>query len=221
MITDQTPSSSWKRSFLTIGIGQTFSLIGSSAAQFALIWWLASETGSPLLMAFSGLLAFLPQLLLGPFAGVWIDRWPRKYVTISADLFIGLVALAFAGYFHFAQPPYWSACLVLGLRAIGSVFHTPAIQAIVPLLVPREELVRANGWSQFMQSGAFMLGPVLGAALYAVLPLYAIMIFDFVGAVIASLCMAVITVPEVPIAADRTPHFFSELRAGAAIFVQD
>lgn len=90
MITDQTPSSSWKRSFLTIVIGQTFSLIGSSAAQFALIWWLASETGSPLLMAFSGLLAFLPQLLLGPFAGVWIDRWPRKYVTISADLFIGL-----------------------------------------------------------------------------------------------------------------------------------
>lgn len=221
MITDQTPSSSWKRSFLTIVIGQTFSLIGSSAAQFALIWWLASETGSPLLMAFSGLLAFLPQLLLGPFAGVWIDRWPRKYVTISADLFIGLVALAFAGYFHFAQPPYWSACLVLGLRAIGSVFHTPAIQAIVPLLVPREELVRANGWSQFMQSGAFMLGPVLGAALYAVLPLYAIMIFDFVGAVIASLCMAVINVPEVPMAADRTPHFFSELRAGAAIFVQD
>ena len=72
-----------------------------------------------------------------------------------------------------------------------------------------------------MQSGAFMLEPVLGAALYAVLPLYAIMIFDFVGAVIASLCMAVITVPEVPIAADRTPHFFSELRAGAATFVQD
>lgn len=49
-----------------------------------------------------------------------------------------------------------------GLRAIGEVFQTPAVQAVVPLIVPREELVRANAWDQFWQSGALMLGPVLG-----------------------------------------------------------
>ena len=220
-MTQQTHNSYWKCSFLTIALGQAFSLIGSSAAQFALIWWLASETGSALIMAFSGLMAFLPQLILGPFAGVWIDRLKRKYVAIGADLFIGLVALIFAGYLYWAEPPYWSVCLVLGLRAIGGVFHTPAIQAIVPLLVPREELVRANGWSQFMQSGAYMLGPVLGAALYAVLPLSAIMVFDFAGAVIASSTLAITAVPEVKKMADEQPHFFSELRAGAAVFIQD
>ena len=88
-MTQQTHNSYWKRSFLTIALGQAFSLIGSSAAQFALIWWLASETGSALIMAFSGLMAFLPQLILGPFAGVWIDRLKRKYVAIGAYLFIG------------------------------------------------------------------------------------------------------------------------------------
>ena len=214
-------SSSWKRSFLTIALGQTFSLIGSSAAQFALIWWLASETGSALMMALSGFLAFLPQLLLGPFAGVWIDRLKRKYVVIAADMFIGLVALAFAAYFHFAQPPYWTACVVLGLRAVGGVFHTPAIQAIVPLLVPKEELVRANGWSQFMQSGAFMLGPVLGALLYAVWPLSLIMVFDFAGALIASVCLAVVPIKDITGSNHQTPHFWQELRAGAAVFVKD
>ena len=50
---------SWKRKFLTISIGQMISLIGSSAVQFSLIWWIASETGSPIMMGLSGLVAFL------------------------------------------------------------------------------------------------------------------------------------------------------------------
>ena len=164
---NQYSQNNWKRNFLTIAGGQTVSLIGSAAVQFSLIWWLASETGSPIMMSIAGVFAFLPQLILGPFVGVWVDRLSRKTVIIAADLFIGLVALVFALVFLFDTPPYWSVCVVLGIRAIGNVFHSPAIQAAVPMLVPQQELVRANGWSQFMQSGAFLLGPVLGAAMYA------------------------------------------------------
>lgn len=127
-----------------------------------MIWWLSTKTNSPLMLALAGLAAFVPQLILGPFAGVWIDRMKRKRVVIAADLFMGTVAALFSLCFLFTSPPAWSVCLVLGIRAVGTVFHTPAMQALVPLLVPREELVRANGWSQFFQSGAFMLGPVLG-----------------------------------------------------------
>ena len=188
--------SRWKQKFLTIAAGQTVSLIGSSAVQFSLIWWLASETGSPMMMALSGLVAFLPQIFLGPFAGVWIDRLKRKHVAIAADMFIGLVAVVFAVLLWVGHPPYWSACAVLGIRALGSVFHTPAIQSIVPQLVPPDKLVRANGWNQFMQSGAFMLGPVIGAAMYAALPLPVILLTDFIGACAASLTMAVVTIPE-------------------------
>lgn len=57
-------TNSWRKSFLTIAIGQAVSLIGSSSRQFALIWWLASQSGSPMTMALAGLFAFLPQLLL-------------------------------------------------------------------------------------------------------------------------------------------------------------
>ena len=112
----------WRRSFFTVIAGQTVSLLGSSAVQFSLIWWLASETASPMMLAFSGLMAFLPQMLLGPFAGVWIDRLKRKAVLIGADLFTGAVAAAFAALFVvMEQPPYWTACLALGLRAVGGV----------------------------------------------------------------------------------------------------
>lgn len=206
---------------MTIAAGQAVSLIGSSAVQFALIWWLSSETGSPMMLAFSGLMAFLPQMLLGPFAGVWVDRLKRKTVVITADLFMGFVALAFAASFLGGPPPFWSACVVLGIRAVGNVFHTPAIQAIVPMLAPKEELVRANGWSQFLQSGAFMLGPVLGALMYGVLPMPVILLTDFAGALVASAAVAVVKIPEIQREAAQKPRFWREMREGASALWQD
>lgn len=211
----------WKRSFLTIAAGQTVSLIGSSAVQFSLIWWLASETGSPLMMSLAGFMAFLPHMLLGPFVGVWIDRWKRKTVIICADLFIGLVAAGFAVAFLVGKPPFWTACLVLGVRSLGEVFHAPAIQAAVPMLVPKEELVRANGWSQFMQSGAFMLGPVLGAAMYAALPMPVILLSDLLGAVAAAGTVAAVKIPELAHEKQEQPHFLRELREGAATLLRE
>lgn len=211
----------WKKGFLTIAIGQTISLIGSSAVQFSLIWWLASETSSPLMMSLAGLLAFLPQLLLGPFAGVWVDRLHRKTVIICADLFIGFVAIIFAFSFLLWSPPYWLACVVLGVRAIGNVFHSPAIQATVPMLVPKEELVRANGWNQFMQSGAFMLGPVIGATMYGVLPMPIILLSDFVGAIIACITVAVVKIPEIERPKQSRPNYISEMKEGVSVYLND
>ena len=213
----------WRRSFFTVIAGQTVSLLGSSAVQFSLIWWLASETASPMMLAFSGLLAFLPQMLLGPFAGVWIDRLKRKTVLIGADLFTGLVATAFAAmFFVMEQPPYWTACVALGLRAVGGVFHTPAMQATIPLLVPREELVRAGGWGQFLQSGSFMLGPVIGAAMYAALPLPVILLTDLFGALVAALAVALVRLPELPLRRDAAaPNVLRELKEGAAVYARD
>jgi len=122
------------------------------------------------MMSLAGVFAFLPQLILGPFVGVWIDRLSRKTVIIVADLFIGLVALVFALFFLFDEPPYWSACVVLGFRAIGNVFHSPAIQAAVPMLVPQQELVRADRKLSIVTS-ATLLGMVFYAPLSTYYPL--------------------------------------------------
>lgn len=211
----------WEKSFLIIAIGEAISEIGSYAVQFSLIWWIASKTSSPLMLALSGLSAFLPQLFLGPFAGVWIDRLRRKTVIILADLFIGMVATVYAVFFLFGNPPYWSACAVLGIRAVANVFYTPAIQSVIPMLVPKQDLIRANGWLQFMQSGALMLGPVLGAALYAVLPLPVILLSDLVGALAASISIGIIKIPELKPEQHQTSNFIKEMTEGIEIFLHD
>ena len=212
---------SWKRGFLTIAAGQAVSLVGSSAVQFALIWWLSSETGSAMMLALAGLMAFLPQLLLGPFVGVWVDRLSRKKVCVAADLFTGLAAAGFALYFILDTPPYWMACVVLGFRGLAGVFQAPAVTAIMPMLVPREELVRAGGLTQFIQSGAFMLGPVLGAWMYAALPMPVILLTDLAGALAASLAMLAVKVPDPQSMGQPARHFLAEMRQGLAVLRKD
>lgn len=221
-------TSRWKARFFTITAGQTVSLIGSSAVQFALIWWLASETQSPMILGISGLAAFLPITFLSPIAGVWADRFNRKTICICADLFIGLSALVFAGFMWKYKVPSQYVILVLFLRGIGDTFHQPSIRAIVPQLVPPESLVNANGWSQFMQSGAFMLGPVLGAALLAALPMPIILLTDTLGAVAASAMLGVVKIPALEKTGSGEHHkiqekgsFFRELKEGAQVYLED
>lgn len=213
-------NASWKRPFFTIAAGQAVSLIGSSAVQFTMIWWLASQTDSPMVMSVASLAAFFPMLLLGPFAGVWIDRLRRKRVIIAADLFLGVVAAAFALVYYRGDPPYWSVYAVMALRSVGNVFHSPALQAAIPMLVPEDQLVRANGYSQFLQSGSFMLGPVLGAAMYAAWPMHIILLTDLLGALVACAGVALVRIPDPP-RMERKPQFLAEMKEGLLALLHD
>jgi DHA3 family macrolide efflux protein-like MFS transporter len=211
----------WQRGFYTIAAGQAVSYIGSSAVQFALIWWLTYETGSALMLSLAGLLIYLPQILLGPFAGVWVDRLKRKPVIILSDMFTGIVAMVFSAAFFLGTPPYWMACVILGVRAIGGVFHLPALQAAISLLVPKDQLIRANSVNQFIQTGSFIFGPVIGAALYAALPMRYILITDFIGALVACLTVLAVKIPEVKQEIKIVSHFFKDMKEGAMVFLDD
>ncbi|MDH6363802.1 DHA3 family macrolide efflux protein-like MFS transporter [Enterococcus sp. PF1-24] len=210
----------WKKKYFTILAGQTVSLIGSSAVQFALIWWLTNESKSAMMLSLAGLFAFLPQMLLGPFVGVWLDRLKRKNVVIAADLFMGVMALVLSLWFLLGKPSYTAVIAVIFLRSLANVFHTPSIQAIVPVLVPEEQLIKANSWSQFLQSGAFMLGPVIGAAMYAALPLWMILLTDLLGALVASVSLCIIPIPN-PAKQNTSAHYLQELKEGLAVFKEN
>lgn len=104
---------------------------------------------------------------------------------------------------------------------MGSTFQQPAIQSILPQLVPADQLVRANGWMQLLNGGAFLLGPVIGAALYAAFPLPVVLLSDVVGAALASLALAGVKIPPLVRQGDQTGGFWAEFQAGLAVFRRD
>ncbi|MCI8842844.1 MAG: MFS transporter [Oscillospiraceae bacterium] len=212
---------SWKRKFWIISIGQIASLIGSSAVQFALIWWIASETGSAIMMGLSGLVAFLPATLLSPLAGIVADRYHRKYICIFADLFIGVSAAIFSVLLWLFEMPVWTALIILFFRSIGNAFHQPAFQAMIPQFVPAEDLVKIGGWNQLIASGSFLLGPAIGAALYAAFSLPVILLTDLLGAIIASVMLAAVQIAPMQRVTRESQNTRKELKEGIEVFRAD
>ena len=204
----------WKKQFITIYAGQAFSLLGSAAVQFAVIWWLTVQTGSAVTLTIASVVSFIPNMIVGPFAGVWIDRLNRRTVMIAAD---GVVALSSvilgAAFLRTDEPPVWFIYMILLLRGLGNTFHGPALQATIPTLVPAGMLVKAGGWGNLITSVSNMLGPVLGAALMGLLPIAGIMLVDIFGALFAIACLLFVKIPDISSGAS-TAHLLSDMKEG-------
>ncbi|MBR5329129.1 MAG: MFS transporter [Firmicutes bacterium] len=212
---------SWKTKFFTVASGQMVSLVGSSAVQFSLIWWITMETGSAVYLGLAAVINFLPATFLSPYAGIIADRFNRKYICILSDLAIGAVALAFAILLWIFDLPIWTALIILFTRSIGVTFHQPAVKAMIPQFVPEDALVKVNGWSQLMSSGSLLLGPALGAVLYAAFPVPIILLTDLLCALIASALLATLHIEKVPRKNNGKRNTFTELKEGILVFKED
>ncbi len=211
----------WKSQFMTVALGQAVSMLGSHGVQFALIWWLAEKTSSPLMLGISGIVAYLPMTLFSPLAGIAADRYNRKFISIFSDMAMGTVAFVYAVLLFFFELPVWTVFVILCVRGIGSTFQQPVIQSIIPQLVPKDQLVKTNGWMQLLNAGSFLLGPVIGASLYAIFPMSIVLMSDVAGAILASIALAVVKIPELEKAGREEQHFIAELKEGLQVFKED
>ncbi len=186
----------WQIPFFTIWIGQQLSLVGSGAAQFALIWYLTTTTGSATVLATSSLMAFLPTVFLGPFVGALVDRWNRRVVMIVADAVVALASFCLAYLFWMDALEIWHIYAVLFVRAVGTGFHWPAMEASTSLMVPEEQLTRVAGINQTVKGVLNIAGAPLGALLMELLPLYGIMLMDVGTAALAIVPLFFVRVPQ-------------------------
>lgn len=197
--------------------GQAFSIIGSAAVQFAIIWYLTKLTGSAVTLSIAAIVGFLPGIFFGSFAGVHIDRNKKKTVMMLADGGIALSSMVLAAAFLMpAPPPTWIIYLMLFARGIGSVFHGISMQAAIPLFVPESELVRAGGWAQLVNGAGNLIGPALGALLIAYMDMEYVLLVDIVGAAFAIICLLLVKIddPKKEYQSNEKPNFWKEFGHG-------
>ena len=182
--------------FGLIFIGQAFSLLGSRLVQFTLVWWLTAISGKASVLAFASIMAMVPQIILGPIAGVYVDRWNRKTVMMVADVLIACGILVLAGLFYFDLIEIWHVYLIMFLRSVGDAFHFPAMQASTTLLVPKKYLTRVSGLTQSLQGITSIVAPVLGAIFLEIVDIQIILGIDVVTAVLAILPLLLTHIPQ-------------------------
>ncbi len=155
------PWTLWKnRNFSLLWVGQLVSFIGDYFYFLAIPILVERLTGSTTQVGIAVISSALPLLLLGPVAGVFVDRWDRKRTMIVADLLRGLIVLLCL----FVRTPeqVWIYYLVgFGMSCVSRFFF-PAQNAVLPLIVPEEKaLLAANGMMQVIQTVGLLAGPAL------------------------------------------------------------
>lgn len=184
------------RPFFIMWTGQAVSLLGSQLVQFALIWWLTKETGSATILALATLVGLLPQIVLGPFVGVLVDRWNRRLTMLFADILVATATVLLAYLFASGIVQIWHVYLLLFIRSLGGAFHWPAMMASTTLMVPEEKLTRIQGLNQTLNGALNIAAAPLGALLLEILPLQGVLAIDVVTACFAIVPLIFIHVPQ-------------------------
>jgi DHA3 family macrolide efflux protein-like MFS transporter len=186
----------WTRPYFTIWSGQAVSLLGSQLVQFALIWWLTKTTGSATVLAVASLVGLLPQVILGPVIGAFVDRWNRRVTMIVADTIIASATIVLAVLFALGSVDIWQVYLLMFIRSLAGGFHWPAMQASTSLMVPEEHLSRVQGLNQMLQGGLNIISAPFGALLIEFLPMQGVLAVDVSTAALAIATLFFISIPQ-------------------------
>ena len=183
-------------------------MFGSMLVHYAVMWYILLQTQSGLMMTVLAVAGALPMFFISPFGGVWADRYNKKAIINIADASVALVTLVMAVLFSLGIELIWPLLICLVIRAFGQGVQMPAVNALVPELVPPEHLTRANGISGSVMSMVMFASPMAGGALLAVAPIQTLMFVDVVSAAIGISILVFFV--KVPIRAEK-----KEITAGA------
>ncbi len=183
--------------YLFFWVGQLFSVLGSSISHFAIIWWITETTGSTLLLSLSSFLYVLPMTIVVALSGVIIDKWNRKTILVVVDSLQAYVMLLVIIIFNLGGANPILIIAIMSLLGIFQGFHIPTLSAIVPTMVPKDKLSRINGINFLFRSFIQIIGPVIGALLFSIVPFEIILWIDPLTFIVAFIPLLVIKVPKI------------------------
>jgi len=186
------------RNMMLLVLGKSVSGVGTIMQTFALSLYVLAMTDSP--TAFASVLAvsMIPQLVLGPFAGVLVDRFDRKKIIVRLDILSGIVIAMTAVIFYYtgklSMPVVYGQALVLSLI---SLLFNPAISTVIPTVVEKEYLTDANSLNSLSSSVSALLAPILAAFIYTTMGLFAVLVINAISFIASAISEMFIHLPHV------------------------
>ena len=183
------------RSFMALWLGQTISFVGDYFYWLAIPIMVEQLTGSALLVGLSVISSALPMLVLGPIAGVFVDRWDRKRTMIVADILRALLVLLCLTVKTPEQ--VWVYYVVGFLMSCVSRFFFPSQNAVLPLIIPdKDDLLAANGLMQIVQTMGLLVGPALAGFSIGIWGADVAFLVDSGTFILSALAISSMTVPR-------------------------
>ena len=213
----------WKKNIILFLTSQCITLFGSTLVQMAVVWYATMKTSSGVWVAAFTVCAYLPQFLISFLGGVWADRYNRKWLIISADALIAIVTLmmVFAIPYISSEPSLLGGLLLMSvIRSLGAGIQTPAVNAVIPQLVPEDQLMRYNGINATMQSVVQFAAPAAAGAIFAVSNLSTTLMVDIVTAMLGIGLLSGLLLPKQTIKMERH-SVFADMKIGVRYAFSD
>lgn len=186
-----------EKNFSLLMFGKITSLIGSNMQSFALSLFVLSTTGSATKFASILAIALIPQLLLGPFAGVIVDWFYRKNILIVLDLISGIVVTIFAiSYFITGEISLTNIYILVIILSLISTIDSPTLQTIIPTITKKEDLVEANALNSLLMSIGSVISPAIAALAYGSLGLKGVFIINSISFFLSALSEVFLVIPR-------------------------
>ncbi|MET0285107.1 MAG: MFS transporter [Polyangiales bacterium] len=189
------------RDFRLFTLGRLMATLAMQMQGVAVGWQVYALTGSALDLGYVGLVQFLPALLLAPITGHVADRFDRKRIMMLAQATLALGSALLLTMTLSGAPSKLAIYAVLALVGTARAFVQPTGSALMPNLIPAEQLPSAVAWGSSTFQLAIIVGPALGGLLYSAgdaTRVYGI-------ALVAHLTTLAMLVPVRPRARDQAP----------------
>lgn len=206
----------WRKRTILFLTSQCITLFGSTLVQMALVWYATMQTASGAWVAAFTVCAYLPQFLISFLGGVWADRYSRKWLIICADALISFVTLLMLLAIPYipSKPALLGGLLLMSvIRSLGAGIQTPAVNAVIPQLVPGSQLMHYNGINATMQSIVQFAAPAAAGAIFAVSTLGTTLMVDIVTAALGIGLLSCLLIPRQNTPAKKA-SVFSDMKIG-------
>ena len=162
------------KNFTLLILGQLTSLFGNFILKLALSMYVLEATGSAAI--FAGILsaATIPTILLSPLGGILADRADRRNVMVALDVLTGVSVLCAALFISENNAIAVISTLLIILSILGA-FETPTVQACIPTMLQGDNIMKGNAVVNQVASLSYLIAPMLGGVLYAMLGLKPVM----------------------------------------------
>lgn len=166
------------RNFGILWLTQSFSQLGSSMTNFALILWSYQEHGSALTTALLSVCSYAPYVVVSIFAGALSDRWDKKAAMLVCDSFAALCTVGVWVLFYTGGLEVWHLYCLNALNGLMNTVQQPAADVTITLITPPKHYQKASAMRSFSGSLVNILTPVIAAALFSLVGLQAVIVFD-------------------------------------------
>jgi DHA3 family macrolide efflux protein-like MFS transporter len=170
--------------------GYTVSMLGTGMQFIANSWLALQLTGKSYSVAFVLVASALPGIVLSPLIGIYVDRFDRKWVAATTDLFRALILLGIPVLWWLGKLQPWHLYLTSFLVALGDEIYVPSAMALLREVIPTKLLLYANSATNISMQVGGLLGSGLGGIIIAFSSPINVMFINAASFILSAICIS-------------------------------